>query len=403
MENKLHEPTVSVRFTSYNHTKYIAHSLSSVLGQTFQDFDVEITDDCSTDNSVEIIESFKDPRIHLVVSDHNRGVAATATESLRRCSGKYTACICSDDVWMPEKLQKQVNFLEAHPEYDAVPTGVEIINDEGQIIEDPVFSHLFSTTNRGKEEWLRHFFFNGNSLCMPSVMFRTDSYRALNGQNPTLSGLSDFDLWIRFCMNHDLYILPEKLTHFRLHAGTANESGLSLGSQLRGLLEYQFIRRHLPEISDVQLFSQVFPEFQSYGKLTPDVIPYFLSRIALDSTNEQLQFFGYGILWEFMQSSANRVLLEKEYGFYTPDLHRYSKQIDPFQISRINTLTSENQHLAAQLSDREGQLEQAGGELGKMSSEVELLRKIRETTVWKLTKPFRKAYLAIKRFSNKSE
>lgn len=393
MENMTREPTVSVRFTSYNHGNFIAQSLLSVLGQTFQDFIVEITDDCSTDNSVEIIKSFADPRIHLVVPDHNRGVAATATESLRRCIGKYTACMCSDDVWNPEKLQKQVSFLESHPEFDAVLTGVEIIDDDGKVIEDAVFSHLFSTTIRSKEEWLRHFFFEGNSLCMPSAMFRTDVYKALNGQNPTLSGLSDFDLWVRFSMEHEFYILPEKLTHFRLHEGNANESGQNLESLRRVRLEDQFIRRHFANIKNVQLFRQVFPEFQAYGELTPESIPYFLSRISLDSSNEPLQLFGYGTLWDFMQSSANRDLLEKEFGFYTSDLHKYSKKIDLFQISKINALSAENQQLQAKLMERYEQL----------AYDVDLLRKMRETSVWKFTKPFRKVYRALKHSSKKSE
>lgn len=384
MESQFNQPLVSVRLTSYQHSKFISETIASVLNQSLQDFEIEITDDCSTDDSVEIIKSFDDPRIHLVIADHNRGVAATATESLRRCNGKYTACLCSDDAWLSDKLEKQVNFLESNPNYDAVLTGVEIVDDESKFVEDPVFSHAFSTTNRSKEEWLRQFFFFGNSLCMPSAMFRTNVYKALNGQNPTLSGLSDFDLWIRFCMIHELYILPEKLTNFRLHAGTANESGVSLGNQIRCLLEFHFIRRHFAEIRDVKLFGQVFPEHQTYGKSTPGSIPYFLARICLDNTDELLQFFGYGILWEFMQASANRELLEKEYSFYSSDLHKYSKQIDFMQISKIN-------ELAAQLNERQE----------KLAYDVELLREMRETNMWKLTKPIRKVYRVLKRFSSK--
>jgi glycosyltransferase involved in cell wall biosynthesis len=214
MEAQKHLPKVSVRFTSYQHSKYIAESLKSVLAQDFEDFEIEITDDCSTDNSVEIIRGFNDPRIHLKVQDHNRGVASTATESLNRCRGKYTACMCSDDIWHPNKLSQQVRFLDDHPEFDAVFTLVDIINEEGQITYDPIFSNVFATTNLSRSEWLRKFFFEGNSLCIPSVLIRTDIYKSLNGQNSTLSGLSDFDLWVKFSLNHDFYILPEVLTRF---------------------------------------------------------------------------------------------------------------------------------------------------------------------------------------------
>jgi len=376
-------PRVSVRFTSYQHAKYIGESIKSILAQDFEDFEIEITDDCSTDNSVEIIRRFSDPRIHLKVQDQNRGVASTATESLQRCRGEYTACMCSDDIWLPGKLRQQVSFLDNHPEFDAVFTEVDIINEEGQKTFDPVFSNVFSKSNKSRSAWLRQFFFSGNSLCIPSVLIRTSTYKALNGQNPTLSGLSDFDLWVRFSMTHDLYILPSVFTQFRLRNDQANESGYNIGNRLRCLLELQPILKHFAEIKDLQLFREVFPEVEKYGVASVDLIPYFLSRIALDSETSYLQLFGYNLLLDFMQSEKNRTLLERDFNFYTSDLHNYSKSIDPFNIQTVEALQVNNKSITNQLSET------------KLS--LEKYRQLGGNNSWELTQPLRSFRLKLKK------
>ena len=405
-------PKVSVRFTSHQHAKYIGESIRSVLAQDFQDFDIEITDDCSTDNSVEIIRGFKDPRIHLKVQDHNRGVASTATESLRRCRGEYTACMCSDDVWLPNKLSQQVSFLDNHPEIEAVFTLVDIINEESQITTDSIFSNIFATTNKSRAEWLRQFFFSGNSLCIPSVLIRTATYKSLNGQNPTLSGLSDFDLWVRFCIKHDFYILPEVLTQFRLRDDNGNESGYTIGNRLRCLLEMQHILGHFTKMEDLSLFVEAFPESKTYGIVTLELIPYFLSRIAMDTNIFYLQLFGYILLTEFMQIEENRILLENKFSFYTSDLHNYSKRIDPHNIQTINALQRQNEALENQLSEIQMEYSRSPIELAELRKLMEskdlelsankiLLEKYRQVggdTTWEFTNPLRALRLRAKRF-----
>ena len=416
MESQEHLPKVSVRFTSYQHAKYLGESIKSVLAQDFEDFEIELTDDCSTDQSLEIIRSFNDPRIHLKVQDHNRGVAATATESLYRCRGEYTACMCSDDIWLPNKLSQQVSFLDNHSEFDAVFTLIDIINEEGQITYESIFSKIFSTANQSRSAWLRQFFFSGNSLCVPSVLIRTPTYQSLSGQNPTLSGLSDFDLWVRFSMTNDLYILPEVLTQFRLRDNQANESGYTIGNRLRCLLEMQHILQHFTKIEDLQLFMEAFPESKEYGIASVELIPYFLSRIAMDSSVFYLQLFGYTLLFEFMQTEENRVLLEKEFGFYSSDLHNYSKRVDPFNIQTIEALQSFNEALSKQLSAMQKETNRLQTELAELQKLIETknlelsannmplekYRQIGGNTTWELTKSLRTLRLQIKKLLNRN-
>ena len=104
---------VSIIMPCYNSARYVAQSIESVLAQTYTEWELLITDDCSSDNSVEIIQNYcdKDKRINLLVSEKNQGIAKTRNLSIARANGRFVAFLDSDDLWMPEKLERQVGFM----------------------------------------------------------------------------------------------------------------------------------------------------------------------------------------------------------------------------------------------------------------------------------------------------
>lgn len=105
---------VSVIMPTYNCGRFIASSIESVLAQTVHDWEIQIVDDCSTDNTEEIIQPYLETyrTIHYYKLPGNRGPAVARTEAIKRASGKYIAFLDSDDLWMPEKLEKQIRFME---------------------------------------------------------------------------------------------------------------------------------------------------------------------------------------------------------------------------------------------------------------------------------------------------
>lgn len=110
------EELVSIITPSYNSSQYIAETIQSVLSQTYQNWELLITDDCSTDNSVEIIKSFcrKDQRIKLFCLKQNSGAGIARNNSIHEAKGRFIAFCDSDDKWLPDKLQKQVEFMLQH-------------------------------------------------------------------------------------------------------------------------------------------------------------------------------------------------------------------------------------------------------------------------------------------------
>ena len=126
-------PTVSVIISSYNHAPYIGQAVQSVLDQTFQDFEILIADDASTDNTLEVLNRFTDPRIRVFFFTENRKTHMK-NECLKVAAGRYIAILNSDDYMAPDRLQKQVAYLEAHTDHLAVFSHYLEVDVKGNLI-----------------------------------------------------------------------------------------------------------------------------------------------------------------------------------------------------------------------------------------------------------------------------
>ena len=167
MQETISKPLVSVIIPSYNHEAFIEECIQSVLDQTFQDFEIVITDDGSTDGMVEKIKRFSDPRIRLFEHAKNEGASIAANNCLRHARGEYIAMLSSDDAWLPEKLEIQVDYLQNHPEIYAVFTKINWIDENSELITEPDFYYkdIFNNAeNRSRYEWLHLFFFQGEDI-----------------------------------------------------------------------------------------------------------------------------------------------------------------------------------------------------------------------------------------------
>ena len=327
-------PKVSVVIPSFNHTKYINECIQSVLDQTFHDFEILITDDGSSDNSLQMIREFKDPRIHLDVFPINRGACPAVNNCIRQASGQYIAVLSSDDAWEPTKLEKQVAFLDTHPEIGAVFTRVLFIDETSRLIEskDNIYFHVFDQGNRTKEAWLNYFFYRGNCLCHPSLLIRTSCYDEVGLYDERMASLPDFDMWVRVCLKYQIHILDEKLVRFRLMQGETNASGNRPSNHIRIRFESLQIYQHYLKINDKDMFIKVFPEATRYGSIESKYIPYFLGRLAIDVPSKTCQFWGLEVLNSYMERDQIGSELERNYGFRYTDLYRLTAQYDVFNI-----------------------------------------------------------------------
>jgi len=252
-------PIVSVLVKSYNHVRYVRQTVESVLSQSFQDFEIVVTDDGSTDGTAELLRGYRDPRIRLAVSRQNQGISAAMNATIARARGRYLAILNSDDFALPERLARQVAFLDANPGISLV-FSLPLTVDEGGMPRPPLndFEVPLRFADFSRRSWLRMFFFGSNCLCAPTAMIRREAYAAVGPYDRRLTNLQDMDMWIRMLKaGHQIHLLNERLTAFRLRDNQANMSALRVDTILRSEYETAKILRHYADF-DAALFEEVF-------------------------------------------------------------------------------------------------------------------------------------------------
>src|SRR4030042_3680126 len=189
------KPLVSVIVTSYNYAHYIAKTIESVLNQSYGSWEMIISDDHSTDRSLEVIHSFNDPRIKLITSRKNRGAHAAYTKAYNLCTGKYIISLDSDDYMAPERIKKQVEFLEKSPDVGILCSFIYQIDEVGnKVAKNEVYENWFNKNIdlNDVRNWIW-----ANHLAHSSVVIRKDLHQKVGFFNPELLYSPDYEFWVR--------------------------------------------------------------------------------------------------------------------------------------------------------------------------------------------------------------
>ncbi len=325
-------PRVSVFMPSYNHADYVAAAINSVLEQTFQDFEIVVTDDGSSDGTPDIIAAFDDPRVNLKRFPANRGAAFATNDAIRRCSGAFLSLLNSDDVFLPHKLQRQVAFLDANPQVGAVFAYPEIIDQDGKRAgsESRFKSSGFEAENRSQAAWLRHFFLHGNYLCHPTVMIRRECYDTVGLYDARFANVGDFHMWMRLVAAYPIHVLPEPLIGFRELPNAANASAVRPDSHLRATWEQARARRFYTQLPQ-DMFNAVFaPEIASLQLDPGQDRRLLLGRICIATGDPILHRLGLDLLFDGLP--AHPADTDPTAGFGHPDFHRELGRKDVFNL-----------------------------------------------------------------------
>lgn len=329
-------PRVTVCLTSYNHAPYLRESIESILTQTYQDFSLVIIDDCSQDDSWEIIQSYRDSRIRARRNEKNTN-CTYLPEVLREFSAPYTAIAHSDDKWMPDKLEKQVAYLDAHPEMAACFTLVNVIDEGGKIYQDSQnpYCGIFNQKNRSRTEWLRYFFEHDNCLCHPSLLIRQRAFEDYGLLAKGLYGLPDFHEWVKLAGSASFHIIPERLTCFRIHNDASNTSAGTDANLYRHEVEkYQAILPLYLELRKED-FLQVFPEAAGYDKSGGYVQAFAYAQILLQNKKNYVHYlYGLDLIYGLLQDDEKAKTLETLYRYGPGDFNRQKRQSDVFGCMR---------------------------------------------------------------------
>lgn len=199
---------VSVITPSYNSEKYISETIRSVQSQTYKNWEMIIVDDCSSDRTCEIVSAIseKDPRIRLLRQEKNAGAGAARTRSMRASSGRFIAYLDADDIWKPEKLEKQIRFmLKKNCGFSC--TSYEVIDDEGNRLGKEV--HMMP-----KADYVG--FLTNNLLQTVGIMVDTSKVNKDLLVMPDIRRRQDAATWLQILKaGHACYGLDEILAEYR--------------------------------------------------------------------------------------------------------------------------------------------------------------------------------------------
>lgn len=200
----MHKPRVTVLMPVYNAERFLAAAIDSVLQQTFKDFEFLILDDGSTDKSVAIIQSYSDPRIRFYQNERNLGISATLNKGIEMAAAAVIARMDADDLCYPDRLQKQWEYLQAHPDCAMVSSRVRVITESGAVVRQDDYKSPYYYYNLTFECWIYH----------PTITFRKSAVQEIGSYTVTYS--EDFELFWQLSRKYKIYNLPEVLLDYRI-------------------------------------------------------------------------------------------------------------------------------------------------------------------------------------------
>ncbi len=383
---------VSVFINVYNAEQFILETVNSVLNQSYENIQLIVIDDGSSDKTYELLESIKDDRLELYRNDKNMGISYSCNRCIRLCRGDYIAHVDSDDVWLPDKIEKQLNFLETNPEYGACFSLVDVIDAKSNICENPQpdFKTIFSMENMTQAEMFRYFLENSNRICHSSMFA---SAKAIKHHRLAARYLHDYDCWLRMLLNGPIYIIQEPLLKYRVHAD--NNSNMNEAKWIAHDTELLNIIDNAIENCSDELFLQAFSDKLRFkGEHTHEEVLlekalYCIDNIYRFKSNPILAVKRLTKLFDSNEKYAT--LAAEKFGFTLKDFYNLQAIRLYADVELINNqkteidnqtqlIKSQEQHIANQKQTIDDLL-QAKAKHDKDYKEIEALVKEKDSTI----------------------
>ena len=385
-------PLISVVMITYQHEKYIAEAIHSVLNQTFEDFELVVVNDGSTDKTDEIIKEFQDGRI-IYIYQENQGPSAATNNGILASSGKYIALMSGDDVCYPQRLEVQYKYLNDYGK-KIVFSWVDFINDDSQPFVGEHFAQsFFNHPNRNQAEILNWFFMKGNYLCAVTAVMEKEVLSEAGLFNLASIQLQDFAMWIKLVKKYDIYIIENQLVKYRILPRSSNLSSNPANS-IRTIFELYQIHRNILDDIPINLFKSSFtgliknPQFVEESE-------YKLEKafLYLNHSVTWVQAIGAEKLFSLLQDENSLIVSKSRYNFDLPKLYELNKEVDLTNIKtefQLNHTQSQLQQTQTELERSQSQLQQTQTELERSQNTVLAME---TSKFWKL----RRGWFKIKR------
>jgi len=272
----------------YNGEKYLKQSLDSVLNQYFADFELILINDGSTDSSINIINSYDDERIRLITQTNSGPVIARRT-GIEVAKGEFIAILDADDISTPERLLKQIEFLEKNKEYLLVGSNFKIIDQDNCI--------RYKSHMPEKYESIRKLIYMGSPFCHSTVVFRKAIFSEFN-YDLEIPLAEDYNLWFNILKKYKCANLPDYLVYYRIHNSNVSKVKMeSLKISTKSIIEreFQILNFNQSFQTHYDLFWSALNTRYTYKKLTEfnDLIKSLIKVLNIESAEEKqsIQFY----------------------------------------------------------------------------------------------------------------
>jgi len=236
---------VSVIVPVFNGEKYIGETLRSVFSQDYANLEVIVVNDGSTDATLQEILPFRDHSNFIYLEQPNRGVSAARNKGLMCATGEFVAFLDHDDLWLPQKIRLQVEYLTSHPEVALVHSDYSAIDANGS----PTYLYRSPRWPTNVEGYCFKDLFIRNRLALLTVMVRTACLDRVGEFNEKITAAEDYEMWLRLAWYYPFGYLSERLAYYRLH--DSNASCNKLNMELMELFVIDSILAKFPEVSRI--------------------------------------------------------------------------------------------------------------------------------------------------------
>ena len=213
-------PEVSVIIPAHNSADYIGEALESVFDQTYTDYEVIVVDDGSTDGTADVVRKFGDRVVYAY--QENGGAASARNHGIELARGKFVAFLDADDVWLPDKLEKQIRLFENNPDLGLVFTENYLFDEQG------IYCDSLDKKFRLMSGDLAQSIFMNSGVATPTVMVRREVFKKLGTFDESLTQAEDDNMWIRITSHYRGMLVDEPLVKIREHQGRISHDHIKL-------------------------------------------------------------------------------------------------------------------------------------------------------------------------------
>lgn len=236
-------PKVSVVIPFYNGKEFIAQAINGILRQTYTDYEIIVMDDGSSDDSKKALECF-DGKIRYFYQQ-NKGISSARNRAIKEAKGEYIALLDQDDIWYPEKLQKQVELMEKNKNLGLIYGDCHYINEKGEIISR-VFERQKYYSGRIFKDLIM-----GNFIPIPTVLIRKSALDKVGLFLENYTFAEEYELFIRISKDYDVGFINEPLAGYRIHGGNLSKNtGESLKEDIA--VKEDILKKYSADIKPVE-------------------------------------------------------------------------------------------------------------------------------------------------------